>query len=97
MREFMTNTLALFLRADQTWRVDGRNERLAQTPVDQLEVQEHPVVLFRANENAWLEAAVRYLVTPRETGRTRSKLVKKLLTQLNAAPERVMFPKSNAR
>ena len=78
-------------------RISVFRELLAQTPVDQLEVQEHPVVLFRANENTWLEAAVRYLITPREAGRTKTKLIRKLLTQLNAAPERVMFPKSNAR
>src|SRR5690242_19796070 len=78
-------------------RISTFRELLAQTPVDQLEVQEHPVVLFRASENTWLEAAVRYLVIPREAGRTKTKLVEKLLTQLNAEPERVMFPKSNAR
>ena len=78
-------------------RISTFRELLAQTPVDQLEVQEHPVVLFRPSENTWLEAAVRYLVTPREAGRTKTKLIKKLLTQLNAEPDRVMFPKSNAR
>jgi small-conductance mechanosensitive channel len=78
-------------------RISVFRELLAQTPVDQLEVQEHPVVLFRASENTWLEAAVRYLVIPREAGRTKTQLVKKLLTKLNAEPDRVMFPKSNAR
>ena len=78
-------------------RISTFRELLAQTPVDQLEVQEHPVVLFRPSANTWLEAAVRYLVTPREAGRTKTKLIKKLLTQLNAEPDRVMFPKGNAR
>src|SRR5690349_19144895 len=78
-------------------RISTFRELLAQTPVDQLEVQEHPVVLFRPSENTWLEAAVRYLVTPREAGRTKTKLIKKLLTQLKAQPVRVMFPKGNAR
>src|SRR4030095_7746929 len=35
---------------------------LAQTPVDQLEVQERPVVFFRVSSNTWIEATVRYLV-----------------------------------
>jgi hypothetical protein len=72
-------------------------EILAQTPVDQLEVREYPSVLFRVNANTWLDAIVRYLVPPKEAGRVKSRLIKKLLAELNAAPERVLFPKSNAR
>ncbi|MBD0373488.1 MAG: mechanosensitive ion channel [Pyrinomonadaceae bacterium] len=78
-------------------RVRTFRELLAQTPVDQLEVQEHPVVLFRVSENTWLEAIVRYLVVSREAGRVKTSLVRKLLARLNAAPDKVMFPKSNAR
>lgn len=72
-------------------------EILAQTPVDQLEVREYPSVLFRVNSNTWLDAIVRYLVPPKEAGRVKTRLIKKLLVALNAAPDRVMFPKSNAR
>jgi small-conductance mechanosensitive channel len=70
---------------------------LAKTPVDELEVKEHPVVHFRVAENTWLEAIVRYLVHPKEAGRVKTRLIKKMLTRLNAAPERALFPKSNAR
>jgi small-conductance mechanosensitive channel len=72
-------------------------EILAQTPVDQLEVREYPSVLFRVNSNTWLDAIVRYLVPPKEAGRVKTRLIKKLLAELNAAPDRVMFPKGNAR
>jgi len=72
-------------------------ELLAQTPVDQLEVREYPAVLFRVNQNTWLDAIVRYLVHPKEAGRVKTRLIKKLLTELNAAPDRVLFPKSNMR
>ncbi len=72
-------------------------ELLAQTPVNQLEVQERPVVMFRVAENSWLEVIVRYLVHPKEAGRVKSRLIKNLLTRLNAEPDRVMFPKSNMR
>jgi hypothetical protein len=72
-------------------------ELLAQTPVNQLEVQERPVVMFRVAENSWLEAIVRYLVHPKEAGRVKSRLIRNLLTRLNAEPDRVMFPKSNMR
>ena len=72
-------------------------EILAQTPVDQLEVREYASVQFRVNSNTWLDAIVRYLVPPKEAGRVKTRLIKKLLAELNAAPDRVMFPKSNAR
>ena len=70
---------------------------LAQTPVDQLEVQERPVVMFRVNDNTWLEAIVRYLVSPKEAGRVKTALIQELLDRLNAEPDRVKFPKSNTR
>ncbi len=72
-------------------------ELLMQTPVDELEIQERPVVHFRSNENTWLDAIVRYLVHPKESGRVKTRLTKKLLDKLNAEPERVLFPKSNLR
>lgn len=72
-------------------------ELLAHTPVDQLEVREHPAVFFRTNANTWLDATVRYLVNPKEAGRVKSRLIKRLLEELMAEPERVLFPKSNAR
>jgi small-conductance mechanosensitive channel len=72
-------------------------EILAHTPVDQLQVREHPSVVFRVSENTWLEAIVRYLVHPKSAGRVKTRLIKKLLAQLNTAPERVLFPKGNLR
>jgi small-conductance mechanosensitive channel len=72
-------------------------EILAQTPVNQLEVREYPSVLFRVNPNTWLDVIVRYLVHPKEAGRVKTRLIKKLLAELNKAPERVMFPKGDAR
>jgi hypothetical protein len=49
-------------------------------------------VIFRVADNTWLEAIVRYLVAPREAGHVKTRLIKKLLAALNAAPDRVMFP-----
>src|SRR5213082_2745330 len=73
-------------------RVATFRELLAKTPVDELEVRERPRVIFRVNENTWLEAIVRYLVPPREAGRVKSRLIKKLLAALNTPPDKVMFP-----
>src|SRR5215468_1047759 len=73
-------------------RVETFRDLLARTPVDELEVRERPRVIFRVSENTWLEAIVRYLVAPREAGRVKTRLIKKLLAALNAAPDKVMFP-----
>src|SRR5438874_2792666 len=72
-------------------------ELLSQTPVNQLEVREEPAVLFRVNANTWLDAIVRYLVHPKEAGRVKTRLIKRLLAELNQSPERVMFPKGDSR
>jgi len=78
-------------------RVRTYRELLAQTPVDELEVREHPAVVIRASENTWIDVMVRYLVEPKQAGRVKTRLIKRLLERLNAEPDKVMFPKSNAR
>jgi small-conductance mechanosensitive channel len=78
-------------------RVETFRELLARTPVDELEVRAHPRVIFRADEMTWIDAIVRYVVAPREAGTVKSRLIPKLLAALNAAPEKVMFPKGDAR
>jgi small-conductance mechanosensitive channel len=78
-------------------RIGVYRDLLARTPVDELEVREHPRVIFRVDEVTWIDAIVRYLVAPREAGSTKSRLIPKLLAALNAAPEKVMFPKGDAR
>jgi small-conductance mechanosensitive channel len=78
-------------------RIRVYRELLVQTPVDEFQIQERPVVHFRASENTWLDAMVRYLVSPKEAGRVKTRLIKKLIEKLNAEPERVLFPKSNLR
>jgi small-conductance mechanosensitive channel len=78
-------------------RVEVFREILARTPVDELEVRARPRVIFRVDEVTWVDAIVRYLVSPRESGSMKSRLIPKLLAALNAAPEKVMFPKGDAR
>ena len=72
-------------------------ELLARTPVDEVEVRERPSVHFRVDANTWLDATVRYLVDPKQAGRVKSRLIVKMLKRLNEAPERVRFPKGDAR
>jgi small-conductance mechanosensitive channel len=94
--EFIANTMQKIaeeeLGEEMIKRVATFRDLLARTPVDELEVRERPRVIFRVSENTWLEAIVRYLVSPREAGRVKTRLIKKLLAALNAAPDKVMFP-----
>jgi len=78
-------------------RVGVYRELLSQTPVDELEVREEPAVIFRVNDNTWIDAIVRYLVEPRRAGAVKTRLIKKMLERMNAEPDRVMFPKDNLR
>jgi len=78
-------------------RISSYRELLAQTPVDELDVREHPSVIFRVSDNTWIDAIVRYLVLPKEQGRIKTRMIKKMLARLNAEPDRVRFPKDNMR
>ncbi len=78
-------------------RVETYCALLAKTAVDELTVQSRPVVLFRASENTWVEAFVRYLVSPKRAAVIRSRLVARMLAELNREPQRVMFPKGDSR
>jgi small-conductance mechanosensitive channel len=94
--EFIASTMQKIteeeLGEEMIKRVETFRDLLARTPVDELEVHERPRVIFRVSENTWLEAIVRYLVAPREAGRVKTRLIKKLLAALNSAPDKVMFP-----
>jgi small-conductance mechanosensitive channel len=70
---------------------------LAKTPVDEVQVKEQPAVLFRVSSNTWVEAIVRYLVLPKRAGATKSRVLAKILGRLNAAPERALLPRGDAR
>jgi len=78
-------------------RVQVYRDLLSRTPVDKLSVKEHPEVIFRANENTWIDAIVRYLVDPRHAGSVKTELIEILLKRLNEAPDRVLFPRSSSR
>ena len=78
-------------------RVKVFKRLLSRTPVNELDVKEAPVILFRTNANTWIDAIVRYLVHPKQSGRVKTNMTKKMLERLNERPDLVLFPKSNAR
>lgn len=95
--ETMQRVVAEEIGKDMSERIEVYRQLLAKTPVDELQVREHPRVIFRIDEVTWVDAIVRYLVSPREAGSIKSRLIPKLLEALNAQPGKVMFPKGDAR
>jgi small-conductance mechanosensitive channel len=93
MQEIATEEIG----ADMLERVKVFKQLLARTPVNELDVKETPVVFFRTNPNTWIDAIVRYLVHPKQSGRVKTNMTKKILERFNEHPDLVLFPKSNAR
>lgn len=89
-RETMTRVADDYLGDEMAARVERYRERLAETPVE-LEVNERPTVNVRQGES-WVELRLRYLVHPRRGTRVRNALYERILTEFNAAPDRVSFP-----
>lgn len=73
-------------------RVATYRALLEKTPVDEIEVTDEPLVLFRASDNGRIEAIVRYLVLPKQAGQIKTALIRKMLARLNEEPKRVLFP-----
>ncbi len=78
-------------------RVRTYREIIAATPVDEVQVHERPSIIFRVNTNTWIDATVRYVVDPKHAGGVKTRLLTTILKQLNAQPERVLFPKGDNR
>jgi small-conductance mechanosensitive channel len=85
------------LGPDMADRIRDLKNLIEKTPVDESQIREYPYVMFRTNVNTWIEANVTYLVEPRKAASVRTTILKKAVAQLLREPDRVMFPKSNAR
>jgi hypothetical protein len=70
---------------------------MEKTPISKIDIKEYPSVAFRINTNTWVEVIVTYLVEPKKATDTRTRIIKKVLEQLLKAPDKALFPKSNAR
>lgn len=73
-------------------RVKRFKKLLAETPVDELDVNEYPSVILKSHNNTWLEVIVRYLVDPKNSGRVRKELFEVVMEELKKSPEKVRFP-----
>lgn len=76
-------------------RVKRFKKILVETPIDQLEVREHPSIILRANENMWVEVVARYLVEPKKSGQVKNNIFKSVMDELRKHPDKVTFPKTD--
>jgi small-conductance mechanosensitive channel len=85
------------LDQDMDEKIESLKEYMKNTPIGDVDIKEYPFVSFRTNANTWVEAMVTYLVKPKKATDTRTRIIKKVVAELLKEPDRVMFPKSNAR
>jgi small-conductance mechanosensitive channel len=78
-------------------RIAVFRDLLSRTPVDQLNVHERPTVFFRVNDNTWIDARVRYLVSPRNSGSVKTRLTHALLEKVRQYPDKFRVPKDDNR
>ncbi len=73
-------------------RVKRFKKILADTPVDELDVNEYPSVILQAHNSVWIEVVVRYLVEPKNSGRIKKELFQNLMEELKKNPEKIILP-----
>jgi small-conductance mechanosensitive channel len=93
----LRNVTKEVLGPDMAERIRELKNLIEKTPVDELEIKEYPYVIFRTHMNTWVEANITYLVHPKKATAVRSSIIKQSVAELLKEPNRVMFPKSNAR
>lgn len=94
--KFASNTIKRIVEKEigeaMVRRVKRFKKILADTPVDELDVNEYPSVILRAHYNTWIEVMVRYLVEPKNSGRVKMKLFEATMDELKKYPDKVRFP-----
>lgn len=59
--------------------------------------QWEPMVYFRINTFAWMEAVISYPVEPKDISNRRNRILRYALPMLNEAPDKVKFPEGTKR
>ncbi len=98
---FIEKVMKEATRAEIDHSVEEKIEELktymARTPISEVDIKEYPFVAFRTHINTWVEANITYLVSPKKAADTRSRIIKRVVSELLKSPDKAMFPKSNAR
>ncbi len=54
-------------------------------------------MFFRVNDNTWIDARVRYLVSPRNAGSVKTRLTHALLAKVKEHPDKFRVPNGDNR
>jgi len=71
--------------------VKDMRDQIAEILVDDFEIKEFPFVNFRIHQNNWVEVLLIYIVNPKQSSQTRSKIVKSVIAALLKEPDKVSF------
>ncbi|MHA4896279.1 mechanosensitive ion channel family protein [Pedobacter sp. PWIIR3] len=71
--------------------IPAMRDQISEVLVEDFEIGEFPFVNFRIHENNWVEVLLIYIVNPKQSSQTRSKIVKAVISQLLKEPSKVAF------
>lgn len=97
VKDTIRKTTKLLLDPDMPENVADLKELIRNTPVENLNLKEYPMVNIRISSNTWVEAVVTYLVHPKKAAAMRTRIIENSLDALNQHPERALFPKGENR
>ena len=69
-------------------RIKRFKKILADTPVDELDVNEYTSVMVKAHNNTWIKVILRYLVETKNSSRVRNKLFEVVMDELKKHPKK---------
>lgn len=71
--------------------VEAMRDQINEILVEDIEIKEFPYVNFRIHQNNWVEVLLIYIVNPKQSSQTRSKIVKAVIAALLKEPDKVTF------
>ncbi len=71
--------------------VEAMRDEIAETVVEDIDINDFPFVNFRIHENNWIEVLLIYIVNPKHSSYMRSKIVKAVVKELLKSPDKVSF------
>ncbi|TDO20907.1 small-conductance mechanosensitive channel [Pedobacter duraquae] len=71
--------------------VQDMRDQIAETAVEDIDIEEFPFVNFRIHANNWVEVVLIYIVNPKKSSQTRSDIVKAVIAELIKEPGKVSF------
>jgi small-conductance mechanosensitive channel len=71
--------------------VAAMRDQINEILMEDIEIKEFPYVNFRIHQNNWVEVLLIYIVNPKQSSQTRSKIVKAVILELLKEPNKVSF------